>query len=78
MFNEAVVFEVGITVAIADSSHSIDATATNFFLLTMKDVCWDMTLTAPIMSASEYDLYLWDSDSALGVQGGGVSDVITI
>ena len=65
-----------ITVAIADPTHSINAIATDSFLLTMKDVCWDMTLSPPVMSSNEYELYLWDSDSSLNVGSGGLSDVI--
>ena len=32
------------------------------FTLELKDVCWDLPLTAPVMTASEYTLYLWDSN----------------
>ena len=45
------------------------------FTLELKDVCWDLPLTAPVMSATDYTLYLWDADASTGTS---ISDVITI
>ena len=48
------------------------------FVLELRDVCWDLPLTAPILSQSSYDLYVWDSNASAGLLGGGISDIITI
>ena len=44
-FNPAVVFEIRITYAITDSTHAINASASETFLLTMKDACIDNKIT---------------------------------
>ena len=44
-FNPAVVFEIRITYAITDPTHAISASASETFLLTMKDACLDNKIT---------------------------------
>jgi len=41
----------------------------------VKDVCWDLPVTAPTSTAAEYELFLYDSNAGTG---SGISDVITI
>ena len=63
-----------------ESTYSTHANRKDFdeFTLELKDICWDIPLTAPIMTSSEYVIYLWDSNASLGIGNGGISDIITI
>ena len=45
------------------------------FKLKLTDVCWDIPLTAPTLTESEYELYLFDSNAG---NVNGISDVITL
>ena len=56
-------------------STSANRAGSDDFTLELRDVCWDLPLTAPVMTATDYTLYLWDADASTGTS---ISDVITI
>ena len=67
-------WDLRITLESTYSTHANRRGSDDFKLL-LKDVCWDIPLTAPTMTQSEYVLYLWDTNAGTA---SGISDVITI
>ena len=52
-----------------ESTHSTHANrrGSDDFKLKIRDICWDMPLTAPVMSKATYELNLWHIDNSQGV-----------
>ena len=67
-------WDIRITLESTYSTHA-NRRGSDDFTLKLRDVCWDLPLTAPVLSQAEYALYLWDVNAG---QAGGISDVITI